>query len=126
MGEARWGQIRRANEEAILRQSIEPSSFAKKRHLPKGNPSRQATHNALRLKNFLQADKVNVFVKAAVVWANTEGALTVENPKVTVWRYSRLADELGNIWQREKISEVERNKIVEKLTKLCEQQKNKN
>ncbi len=91
----------------------------------KRNPSRQANNNSLRLKNFLQADKVNVFVNAAVIWANSEGVLTVENPTVTVWRSSRLADELGNIWQGEKISEAERNKIVEKLTKLCEQQKNK-
>jgi hypothetical protein len=89
----------------------------------KVNPSRQATNNALRLKNFLKADNVNAFVNSAVIWANSEGTLTVENPTVTVWQYSRLADELGNIWQGEKISGIERDKILEKLTKSCEQQK---
>jgi Nuclease-related domain len=87
------------------------------------NPSRQANNAAYRLKNFLKADNVNVFVNSAVIWANSESQLTVENPSVAVWRYDRLPDELGNIWQGEKLSEIERNKIVEKLTKLCEQPK---
>ncbi len=34
-----------------------------------------------------------------------------------------LVDELGNIWQGEKLSEMERKKIVEKLSKLCEAEK---
>jgi hypothetical protein len=78
---------------------------------------------ALEVKNFLTADRVSVFVNAAVVWANSEGQLSVENPSVVVWRFDRLADELGNIWQGEKLSEIDRNKIVEKLTKLCERQR---
>jgi hypothetical protein len=88
------------------------------------NPSRQAQNSAYRLKNFLKADNVNVFVNTAVVWANSESHLTTENPSVAVWRYDRLSDELGNIWQVEKLMEAERNKIVEKLTKLCELQRN--
>jgi len=32
-------------------------------------------------------------------------------------------DELGNIWQSEKLSKADRNKIVEKLSKLCKQKK---
>jgi hypothetical protein len=90
----------------------------------RGNPSRQANNSAYRLKNFLKADHVNAFVNSAVIWANSESPLTVENPSVAVWRYDRLPDELGNIWQGEKLSEIERNKIVEKLTRLCEQQRN--
>jgi hypothetical protein len=90
------------------------------------SPSRQATNSAIRLKNFLKADHLDVFVNSTVVWANSESPLTVENPSVTVWRYDRLPDELGNIWQGERLSEAERNKIVEKLTKLCEQQRNNN
>jgi hypothetical protein len=88
-----------------------------------GNPGRQAQNSALRLKNFLKADNLNVFVNNAVVWANSESQLTTENPSVAVWRYDRLPDELGNIWQGEKVSEVDRTKIVEKLTKLCERQR---
>ncbi len=87
------------------------------------NPSKQALNNAYRLKNFLKADRVNAFVNSAIVWANQESPLFVENPSVTIWRYNRLADELGNIWQGEKLSETERNKVVVKLTKLCERQK---
>ena len=89
------------------------------------SPSTQAQNGAYRLKNFLKADRVNVFVHTAVIWANPESQLTVENPSVTVWQFDRLADELGNIWQGEKLSELERNKIIEKLSKLCERQRTK-
>jgi hypothetical protein len=44
----------------------------------------------------------------------------VENPSAAVWMFNRLPDELGNIWQSEKLSKEERSKIVEKLTKLCD------
>jgi hypothetical protein len=88
-----------------------------------GNPSRQATDNAARLGNFLKADTLKVFVNPAIVWANEENPVKVENPSAAVWSLNRLPDELGNIWQGEKLSQVEREKIIEKLTKLCVQQK---
>jgi hypothetical protein len=88
--------------------------------LASANPSRQAMNNAVRLANFLRADNIDVFVNPVVVWANPESPLSVENPSVAVWPADRLADELGNIWQREKLAETERDKIVEKLSKLCE------
>jgi hypothetical protein len=87
------------------------------------NPSRQARNNAGRLGNFLKADNLNVFVNPVVVWVNVESSLFVENPSVSIWPYNRLPDELGNIWQKEKLSEAERNKIAEKLENLCERQK---
>lgn len=83
------------------------------------SPSEQALNNALRLKNFLKASKVDVLVESAIVWANEESSLSVETPSVAVWHYNRLTDELGNIWQGEKIPRPEQDKIVEKLTKLC-------
>jgi hypothetical protein len=89
------------------------------------NPSRQAQNSAYRLKNFLKADNVHVFVNTAVIWANANSHLMLENPSVAVWRYDRLPDELGNIWQGEKLSEANRKKIVDKLTTLCERQRMK-
>ena len=89
----------------------------------KASPSRQASNNAVRLGNFLKADHLNVFVNAVVVWANEESQLKVENPTTAVWTYNRIPDELGNIWQGEKLSKEEREKIIIKLTKLCEEQK---
>jgi hypothetical protein len=90
--------------------------------LHKKSPSHQARNNAARLGNFLKADGIQQWVDAAVVWANQESRLTVENPSVTVWRLDRLPDELGNVWQEEKISAATRTRIVEKLTKLCQRQ----
>ncbi len=87
------------------------------------SPSKQAFHNALRFANFLAADNLKVFVNPAVVWANQYSPLHVENPSIAVWHYERLSDELGNIWQREKLSKTEREKIVQKLSKLHEHKK---
>jgi hypothetical protein len=87
------------------------------------NPSRQAKSGSLRLKNFLTADRINIYVNPVVVWANPESPLAVENPSVAVWQFDHLADELGNIWEGEKLSRAEREKIINKLTRLCESQK---
>jgi hypothetical protein len=84
------------------------------------NPSKQAVNNAYRLKNFLKADNVNAFVNSAIIWANSENPLTIENPAVAVWQYNRMPDELGNIWQGERLSGPVRNRIEDKLIKLCE------
>ena len=89
----------------------------------KGNPSVQARKNALRLKNLFQADHVSLFVKPAVIWANPESPLGVENPTVAVWAMDRLEEELGNIQEGKEISDPDRKKICDKLTKLVERAK---
>jgi hypothetical protein len=87
------------------------------------NPSKQAFKNAVRLANFLNADGLKTFVNPVVVWASVTSPLLIENPSVAVWHYSRLPDEIGNIWQGEKLSNVERDKITKKLSRLCDQQR---
>jgi hypothetical protein len=74
----------------------------------------------MRLKDFLAADNVRAYVNDVVVWANPERPPTVENPTVAVWQYDRLSDELGNLWQSAKLSQADQNKIITKLSKLCE------
>ena len=90
------------------------------------SPSRQGFNNAIRLGNFLKADHLKVYVNAAVIWANEESPLSVENPSIPVWLYNQIPEELGNIWQVEKLTKEERGKISVKLSKLCEEQKNSN
>ena len=92
-------------------------------NLYKKSPSRQAKNNAVRLSEFFKADHVSQWVNAAVVWANQESPLTVENPSTAVWTLDRLPDELGNIWHGNPIPEAQRKQIIDKLTKLCEKQK---
>ncbi len=87
------------------------------------SPSRQAKNNAVCLSEFFKADNISQWVTPVVIWANQESSLTIENPSVAIWQYNRLPDELGNIWRGEKLSESERLKITDKLSKLCEQQK---
>ncbi|MEO8393703.1 MAG: nuclease-related domain-containing protein [Chloroflexota bacterium] len=84
------------------------------------NPSRQAQNHAVRLANFLKADGIQQWVTPALVWANSEAPLSVENPGIAVWTLDRLRDELGNLWQTTEIPEDKRQRIVEKLTKLCD------
>ncbi len=87
------------------------------------NPSRQARVNAGHLGEFLKADGINVFVHSAVVWTNPESPLSVENPSVAVWSLERLPDELGNLWQGKKLAAGDKEKIIQKLTKLCERER---
>ena len=90
--------------------------------LLKQSPSRQAQDNAVRLANFLRADGIRQWVNPAVVWADHEGVVTVENPMVPVWPLERLPEELGNIWQERRMEEAIRERVVEKLTALCKRQ----
>lgn len=94
-------------------------------NLYKKSPSRQAKNNAVQLSEFFKADHVNQWVNAVVVWANQESPLTVENPSTAVWSLDRLQDELGNIWHSNPIPEAQRKQIIEKLSKLCEKQREK-
>jgi hypothetical protein len=89
----------------------------------KSQPSQEARAHAANLGGFLKADGIHVFANPAVVWANPESALVVDNPSVAVWTLERLPDELGNIWYSKQIPEAARAKIVDKLTRQCEKQK---
>lgn len=94
--------------------------------LLKSSPSHQANDNAIRLGNFFKADGIKQWVTAAVVWANRESPLAVENPMVAVWTLDRLPEELGNIWQGQETEEAIRTRIVEKLTMLCQRDEEAN
>ncbi len=84
----------------------------------RSNPSHQAMQSAIRLANHFKADNLNVFVNPVVVWVSEDGDLQVEDPYVAVWTLEHLSDELGNIWHVEKLSNQEREKIIEKLSRL--------
>jgi hypothetical protein len=84
------------------------------------NPSRQVHQNATRLSRFLREDGVRQWVTPAVAWANRTSPLSVKNPMVAVWTLDRLPEELGNIWQGQAISAPVLERIVEKLTALCQ------
>jgi len=85
------------------------------------SPSRQAMGNAARLAHFFEAGGIKQWVNPAVIWANRESALTVQNPSVAVWDIARLPEELGNLWQHKPIEEAIRARIIERLTALCQQ-----
>jgi hypothetical protein len=87
------------------------------------NPSQQARKNAARLGGFLKADGIKQWVTPAVVWANPESSLKIENPSVAVWTMDRLEDELGNIQYGRDLADSDRKKISDKLARLIENKK---
>ncbi len=97
----------------------------KRWRIARANPSRQAQDNAVRVAAFLKADSISQWVTPAVVWANPDAPLTVENPAVAVWKLDRLRDELGNLAQVDKVDATTRDRIADKLTKLCQSQADK-
>jgi hypothetical protein len=88
------------------------------------SPSRQARDGAIALKDFLRADGITTFVPAIVAWAGQGAQVSVQDPTVQVWTLDRLEDELGNLWNGRPLSEVDRKRIVEKLTRVCLARKN--
>lgn len=96
--------------------------LGRKWQVSSSQPSQQARRNAGRLSAFLKADGITDYVNPAVVWANIESAPAVENPMVAVWTLERLPDELGNTWHSKQMPEETRDKIVDKLTWLCNRQ----
>jgi hypothetical protein len=93
----------------------------KKWKLYKPSPSRQANDNARRFANFLRAGGIKQWIEPVVVWANRTSPLSVNNPSVAVWTLDHLPEQLGNIWQHKTMAESDRTRIIDKLTKLCQQ-----
>lgn len=89
------------------------------------NPSQQARKNAGRLGSFFEADGVRQWVTPAVIWADPESSVAVENPVVAVWAIDRLPEERGNIWQGKEMSRETRERIIEKLARLCQREREK-
>ena len=88
------------------------------------NPTRQARNGAIALAEFLRADGIKTYVSAAVAWANEDGHISVEDPIVPVWTIDRLEDELGNLGNGQRLEVTAQERIVEKLTRLCQAPKN--
>jgi hypothetical protein len=84
------------------------------------SPRRQARVGAIALKEFLAADGIKTCISAAIAWASQEGHVVVENPTVPVWMMDRMDDELGNLWNGKRLDTPTKERIVEKLIKLCQ------
>jgi hypothetical protein len=77
------------------------------------NPSRQAKRNAGSLSKILKSHNIKQWINPAVVWANPDAKLMVENPSVPIWRLDDLNVELDNITANRPLSDSQINKIVE-------------
>ncbi len=87
------------------------------------SPGEQARRNAARLSGFFKADGIHQWVTPALIWANPESSVAVENPMVAVWTFAQLPEELGNIWQGKEIDRETRRRILQKLALLCQRER---
>jgi hypothetical protein len=80
------------------------------------HPGHQARRNAARLKEYLEAQSVDVrWVQPAVVWAGEQGVLTVEDPATPVWNLEELSDHIEDLWQSRNLSEETVQQAVDVL-----------
>lgn len=82
------------------------------------NPSRQAKRNAASLSQILTSHDVKQWINPAVVWANPDAKLIVENPTVPIWQLDNLNMELKKIPQQRPMSDHQVKKIVEIMNGL--------
>lgn len=89
------------------------------------HPAKQARRNAVRLKNYLDAEGVNVgWVESVVLWAGDELNLIVEKPETPVWKISELPT-MGGFWQKQKFSVEQVSQVVTVLQNSVNQSKKK-
>lgn len=84
------------------------------------SPSRQARRNAIALAEFLRADGINAYVTAVVAWVSQGSNVAIDNPSVAVWTIDRVEDELANLRNGRRLDATSHERIVDKLTRLCQ------
>ena len=89
------------------------------------DPGRQATRNAVNLKNYLELHGVKVgWVQAAVIWAGDPKRLTVQDPAIPVWTVETLAAGLEQHDSHPLVKE-EVQRVNEVLNQIAEAAKSK-
>jgi Holliday junction resolvase-like predicted endonuclease len=84
------------------------------------HPGHQARRNAARLKEYLDAQNVDVrWVQPVVVWAGEQGILTVEDPATSVWDLEELSDRIEDLWQSRNLSEETLQQAVDVLNQAA-------
>ena len=98
----------------------------KKRKRLKNNPTIQVKANAAQLAEYLESDfirnKEKKWVNGIVIMANADVTCRTERPSVPVWLIQYLAEELGNIPDKQAFSGQAQKEICEKLEKLYKDQ----
>ncbi len=89
------------------------------------HPSKQARRNAVRLKNYLDAEGINVgWVESVVLWAGDEQNLIVEKPETPVWKISELPT-MEDFWKKQKLNAEQVNQVVKILQDAIDHSKKK-
>lgn len=82
------------------------------------NPTRQAKKQASLLSHILKTNNIKQWVNPAIVWANEESTITIENPAVFVWELNTIRQELDKLGDNRRMSDDKVKQIVNVLQKL--------
>ncbi len=82
------------------------------------NPTRQAKKQASLLSHILKTNNIKQWVNPAIVWANEESTITIENPAVFVWELNTIRQELDKLSDNRRMSNEQVKQIVRVLQKL--------
>lgn len=90
------------------------------------HPGKQSTRNAVRVKEYLEANGAGVgYVQPVVLWAGDEELLSLQDPQVPVWILSEMPDRLEDLWRKQRLSEDKVHQCVTVLSEVMEKMKAK-
>ncbi|MDD5371633.1 MAG: nuclease-related domain-containing protein [Anaerolineaceae bacterium] len=85
------------------------------------DPGLQARRNAVRVKEYLNANGVNVgWVQAVVIWAGEDSQIVAQDPTVPVWKVAEIQDRVEEFWRQQKLSGEQIGKVDEILVNLVQ------
>lgn len=87
-----------------------------------GNPSKQVTDNALRLKNYLDEQGTKLFVERAIALAEPQPVSNFESSQIPVWFLPTLETQAANLSTRIPPTEEEIKRICGLLKDLASKQ----
>ena len=82
------------------------------------DPSAQANRNAQTLRHFFEADHINQYVHAAVVWVQSDSLVEVVDSDTPVWRLDLLKEPLEVVRNKARLEAEVLAKIEAKLERL--------
>jgi hypothetical protein len=88
----------------------------------RGNPSLQVTKDARQLNDFLKRQGIVRWVERAIALAESQPISNFADSEIPVWLLPTIDEQVSNLSTRTPPTQVETNKIVEKLKELAAKQ----
>jgi hypothetical protein len=90
-------------------------------HPIRKSPTQQARRNAAQLSQLLSTNQIKQWITPAIIWANPESSVLLDNPSSPVWTLDELSDQLKALSSERPIGQEQVQKIVGVLKKISEE-----